>query len=134
MVLGQPDTKGGQSNKQHRSLQPVDPSPRTEIRDPFSSQSSEDHDGDLRDESLRDESLFLSLSPRVPLELPEQTGSPGSSMDRNMAELAESIFSQSSPAHGEPSPQPVPKQDIQSFGLRLDTIETKVEGTVARVN
>lgn len=85
-------------------------------------------------------------------------------MDRNMSELAESIFSQPSSALEEPSPQPIPyaedtvllacfstmlqqvlskacsiitndtKQDIQNFGLRLDMIETKVDGMVARVN
>lgn len=159
MAPSRHSTRGEQGETSTRPAQRTRGSPEEVDRDPFSSQTSGEAEGDIGGD------LVLSQpSPASLIRLPDEGRSPCSSMDRNMADMAESLFSQASPAHEEAPQHPAPyagdavllarfsamlqqelskacsiitndiKQDIQSFGTRIDTIETKIDETLPKVN
>lgn len=151
-------TRGGSGHAADGSQQ-MDPSEAqlALIRDPFLSQSLGDQDS-----SNQGESLSQPPSADVYRDVQEPADSPVSSMDRNMDEITEAIFSQSSPANILPQSAHYSgnavllarfctmlqqelskactmintnlKRDIHSLGERFVMIETKVDKIIKKVN
>lgn len=139
--------QGGEDKRRHSD----------QNRDPFSSQSSGDMEAEQQGESLSQPPSLDTYR-----DMQEPADSPGSSMGRNMAELTEAIFSQSSPDIAVPQQAHYSgdavflarflnmlqqelskaciiittdlKKDIRSIGERIEQTETKVDNTVKKFN